>query len=416
MTIDTAGQTREGGAWYQPFSYALCGHLDDVMLSGSSACASGNASKLYTGASRYVRHIAFVEGGYVISIDDITGTGAGTHKFDWRLHKAGTWTTGQLGEYIVADSLNMRLDIRFLEPAASAIQGSFLPAELTAQPCVQARVTAASTRITAVLVPQHNSQPVLTSAMLSATGATAVEVQGNGSDDVFAVNSGTTGFTAGTIQSDATLALVRKQGNKVTFAEMTRGASLVVSGKTLLRSIALCNLSWRGDSSIVTVEAEPAYKATGGADTVTVGGLMSSRNYSVSISGTYAGSATANASGEVRIPVNLQNRVVIRLAEGVEVEKSGAGIANGRKFLGRQTQSGMEFIVSGIQTQSLRLRIFNTAGRMIWRWDGTVSGIGPQKILWPGAGMDGRKASAGVYVARVSDGNGVPALPFVVVR
>ena len=129
IVVDTMGQKNEGGAWYEPFDYSLTGHLDDVMLSGSSACAAGNASKLYANAGRFVRHIAFIEGGYVVSIDDVRGTGAGQHTFDWRLHKMGAWTSPQAGEYIVADSQSMRLDIRILEPAAAGIQSAFLPVD-----------------------------------------------------------------------------------------------------------------------------------------------------------------------------------------------------------------------------------------------------------------------------------------------
>src|SRR5271157_2773765 len=106
IVIDTLGQTNEGGEWYQPFDYSLCGHLADVMLSGSSACAAGDATKLYVNASKFVRHIAFVEGGYVISIDDLKGMGTAAHAFNWRLHKTGIWSNGQPGEFIVTDSSN----------------------------------------------------------------------------------------------------------------------------------------------------------------------------------------------------------------------------------------------------------------------------------------------------------------------
>lgn len=123
IVVDTVGQMNDGEGWYQPFDYALCGHLDDVMLSGSSACAAGNASKLYTNATKFVRHIAFVEGGYVISIDDLAA--AALRTFDWRLHKAGSWNNGQAGEFFVDDSANMRLQIRILEPAATGLQSSF---------------------------------------------------------------------------------------------------------------------------------------------------------------------------------------------------------------------------------------------------------------------------------------------------
>jgi hypothetical protein len=321
ITVDTLGQLRDDEGWYQPFDYNLCGHLDDVMLSGSSACAAGNASKLYANLTRFVRHIAFVEGGYVISIDDLVGTGAGSHSFEWRLHKDGTWRNGQAGEFFVDDSAatNMRLQIRFLEPATAALQSSFLPAYLTAEPCVSVRTSAHAARITAVVVPQHNALPVLTSSMLTTTGGVAVQVLGSGTTDVFGVATDSTGLTASDITLVGTQVLVRKQGSAPVLGMVTRGNSLTVGGATILRTARRANLAWRAVPSGAQVEAEPSYKAAGSADTLTVGGLVASRSYAVTIDATPAGTMAADANGTVKVAVGLTRRMTVSVIDASAV-------------------------------------------------------------------------------------------------
>jgi hypothetical protein len=378
IVVDTQGQRRDGEGWYQPFSYDSVGHLDDIMLSGPSAVAAGNATKLYWGITRFVRHIAFVEGSYVISIDDLIGSGAGAHLFDWRLHKAGTWSSGQPGQFFVADSNNMRLEIRFLEPAAASLQTAFLPAELTAQPCLSAKVTAASTRITAVLTPQHNGQPALTSSMLSATGAAAVQVQGNGFTDVFAMRTGASAFVAGDIASDASNILVRRQNSSPVTAVMTRGTFLSISGKAILRSLSAENLSWRNAPGQVTVEGEPAYKASGGADTIAIGGLTTGRSYSLTINGTAAGAAQGDAGGVARVSVNLAARSVIVLSDNSGVGNSPMMRGDTFMFRVHIARKGLALSVSGSQDMH-RVDIIATNGSII----ASRKGRGAQTYLFP---------------------------------
>ena len=321
IVVDSQGQRREGDAWYQPFSYDSCGHLDDIMLSGASAIAAGNATKLYWGVNRFVRHIAFVEGTYLISMDDLVGAGAGQHVYDWRLHKAGTWSGGQPGQFFVADSFNMRLEIKFLEPPAASLQTSFLPAELTAPPCLSAKVTAASTRITAVMTPQKNGLPSLTCGMPAAIGAAAVQVQGTGFNDMFAMRTGASAFTAGDVTSDASNVLVRR-GAAPVFASLTRGTYVNAAGKTLTASTIAANLAWRFSPGIFTVEAEPAYNAAGGPDTVAVGGLTPGQSYTVTVNGAAAGQAAGDANGIARVFVNLTGRTTVVLTDNSPVISS----------------------------------------------------------------------------------------------
>jgi hypothetical protein len=87
IVVDGAGQTREGEARYQPFPYEETGTMDDVFLSRASAYAAGNASLLYEGAERFVRHLVFVEGQYVVILDDLVGARGTSHTYEWRLHK-----------------------------------------------------------------------------------------------------------------------------------------------------------------------------------------------------------------------------------------------------------------------------------------------------------------------------------------
>jgi hypothetical protein len=124
------------------------------------------------------------------------------------------------------------------------------------------------------------------------------------------------------------------------------------------------------------------------------------------------GSTAANSSGETRIPVNLQKRLVIRLAQGDGVEQSGAGAAPGLLLSVRQTAGGMEFIIGGWRADAMVLQVFDLRGRLIRAWDNAASG----RIFWSGAGKDGGRAPAGVYIARLTAGSAARATPFVMVK
>jgi hypothetical protein len=401
IVIDTLGQKNEGGAWYQPFDYGLTGHLDDVMLSGSSACAAGNASKLYANASRFVRHIAFVEGGYVVSIDDVRGSGAGTHTFDWRLHKKGAWTSPQAGEYIVTDSQGMRLDIRILEPAAASVQGSFLPVDplvATSVPCVSAKVTAPSTRISALIVPQHNAQPVLTGSMLQASGGAAMRVQGPVFTDVFAAKIDSAELTAGDLTTDAAHALVRRAGTQVLLAMVTRGTSLTIAGKQLLKSTLPANLAWRSAAGAVTVEAEPAYKAAGGIDTLGIGGLAAGSAYGIVVDGLLLTNATADTGGRVSFVMDLKARSLFAITSpGSVIAKGPIGISQGLRLLARHGR--IEISIADGSPGPIRVTAYSMNGRMIktWRLDGNGRYVLQTRELLPGVclfGIEGNGRSA----------------------
>jgi hypothetical protein len=417
VLIDTLGQTNEGGQWYQPFDYGLTGHLSDVMLSGSSACAAGDASKLYTNASKFVRHIAFVEGGYVISIDDLKGTGTAAHAFNWRLHKTGTWTNGQAGEFIVTDSANMRLDIRFLEPPVASLQSAFLPVDplvATSHPCLSVTTRAPSAHFTVVLVPQHNNVPVLASSLLSATGGTAVQVQGGAFTDVFAMRSDSTKLTAGNIQSDGSNILVRTQNASTTFAMMTRGTVISVAGKTMAGSALSANMSWRSGSQAVTIEAEPSYNTAGGSDTILAGGLTGGSQYTATVDNSASLVLTAAADGTVRVPVNLTKRVTIVMTKGNGVTADRYIKAPGRISI-LPCGTGVAFTIPSGGTTGASVAIYSQQGRLVWRWGGTNCDA-EQRILWPGIGENNREAPAGVYCAMVKIGNCSRTAAFAVVR
>jgi hypothetical protein len=417
IVIDTLGQTNEGGQWYQPFDYSLCGHLTDVMLSGSSACASGDATKLYKGASKFVRHIAFVEGGYVISIDDLKGTGTATHAFNWRLHKTGTWSGGQAGEFIVSDSSNMRLDIRFLEPPVASLQSAFLPVDptvATSHPCLSVTTRASSARFTAVVVPQHNNQPALASSLLSATGGTAVQVQGGTATDMFAMRSDSATLTVGNIQSDATNLLVRTQNGSTSFAMMTRGTVVTIAGATLVRSVLSANLAWRNGAQTVTIEAEPPYTAAGGADTIIAGGLIAGSQYTGTVDSAAPAVMTAAADGTVRVPVNLVKRLTVTLVKGASVA-AGEYTKAFQRILIRPFGEGVAFIIPATGTLGSSIAIYSQQGRLIWQWEGKDCSA-EQRILWLGIGKNNFRSPDGIYCAKVKIGNSSRSATFALVR
>ncbi len=397
IVVDTLGQTREGSAWYQPFDYSLCGHLDDVLLSGSSALAAGNASNLYTNADRFVRNVAFVEGGYVVLIDELVGAGTGSHEFDWRLHKNGTWRTGAAGEFFVDDSAGMGLQIRFLEPAPAALTGTFLPAELTAQPCLSAKTTGNTARFTSVLVPQHNGQPSLTSTMLSATGGVAVEVQGTGFTDVVVVSSDTNGVSAGTVFTTAARALVRTQAGNPSVAMMTRGGMLSVSNRPLVFSPVPANAAWRVIADGAQVEIEPAYNTAGSASTTMVfGGLTPGTQYRCTIAGYYfMTTLTADTLGTVSFDVPLTARTTVTI---VDASAASPLLPRTSPAAVRVLTRGNQVAFSAADRPITAVAVHDLAGRLVWQWH-PETGAATARVVWQAPhSLHGR------YVARVRQG------------
>ena len=381
------------------------------------ACAAGDATKLYVNASKFVRHIAFVEGGYVISIDDLKGMGTAAHAFNWRLHKTGIWSNGQPGEFIVTDSSNMRLDIRFLEPPVSILQSAFLPVDplvATSHPCLSVTTHASSSHFTAVVAPQHNSQPALTSSLLSATGGTAVQVQGGATTDIFAMRADSAKLTAGNIQSDATNLLVRTQNASTSFAMMTRGTVMTIAGTTLMRSVVSANLAWRSSAQTMTIEAEPSYTTGGGADTIFAGGLIAGSQYTALVDSSAPTIVIAAADGTAGVPVNLIKRLTITLTKGAAVAAGNFAKAL-QRFSIRAFGTGVAFTIPATGTAGSSIAIYSQQGRLIWKWDG--KGCSAEKqILWTGTVKNGCESPPGVYCAIVKIGDSSRTATFALVR
>ncbi|MBN1672038.1 MAG: DUF4962 domain-containing protein [Kiritimatiellae bacterium] len=313
IVIDGQGGPREGEGWYQPFPYSQTATMDDVLLSGSSAYAAGNATPLYTNANRFVRHIAFVEGEYVLMIDDLVGAGGTAHEFEWRLHKDGTWTNGAPGQFFVSDG-DVRLDIRFLAPAPGACTSQFLPAEATAKPCVAVSTTATQTQFVTLVVPQTNGAPAIAAEPLPATGGYAVLAQHGQTTDLFAVapTPGTLTFT--NVAAQGAAVLLRKDGSSTQAALLARGSALHVGGALLLGSDQPANLAWRLAPDGVRVEAEAPYKTSAGDVTLQVGGLTPAAWYQPVVDGAPRGPVQADSGGVAAITLNLAQRQELTLS------------------------------------------------------------------------------------------------------
>lgn len=338
LLVDGLGQPRDGDGWYQPFDYAKTGTVDDVLLTGSTVVATGNASTCYAGAQKVVRHLAFVEGGYLVLVDELEGADAADHDFEWRLHKAGTWTKRAAGQFAVADG-DVALDVRFLEPTGAALQDQFLPAELTAPPCLAAKTRGKTARFVSVLVPQKAGAPSIPSETVAATGGVAVRATNGTAVDLFAVaTSGAVEF--GGWKADGAEALVRTDAAATRLAVLVRGTSLSKDGKALLQASAAANLAWRPEGRGGTLEAEAPYKSSGGATQIAIGGLEPGDVFKVERDGVAVANAKADVGGVVALSLDLTKRRVARLtqvgndppvsgADGGSVGDSDGGAASG---------------------------------------------------------------------------------------
>ena len=311
ITIDGKGQPKEGTGWQQPFPYEQTGYLDDVFLSHNSAYAAGNGSRLYDGAKHYVRHIAFVGGEYVISVDDLVGSGSAEHAFQWRLHKDGTWTQAGPGRFSVADG-DVSLEIEFLSPPGEALTSEFLPKELTAKPCLAVTRKARATKFITVMTPRKAADPARKATLLDATGGTAVGVTGPEGNDLFAIASGKGAIAVGDVEVKGAAALVRRKDGKVQFALLTRGTTLSAGGKLILGASRVANVSCRREGDVLVVEAEAPYKAQGARTTLLVGGFPPRSETRLFIDGAPHKKLSADDNGVVTVPVDLSERHTIQ--------------------------------------------------------------------------------------------------------
>ncbi|MBD3418904.1 MAG: DUF4962 domain-containing protein [Chitinivibrionales bacterium] len=315
LEIDGKGQGREGSAWYQPFAYAETGYMEDVVMSRATAYAAGNASRLYEGAERFVRHIAFVEGEYVICIDDLVGADSTDHEFDWRLHKDGVWSKGQAGQFFVADG-DARLDITFLEPAPQQVTDVFLPAELTAKPCLSIQTTAAKTRFSSVLVPQKNQSPSIVSEAMTTSANIAVKATHGDVEDLLCIAVDTSDMHFGTVAAQGSAALVRTTSNTADMALLVRGTSLALDTTQIITSNTPVDFVWRSTAHGVRIDAKPSHNETGTLTSFKAGSLQPGAAYSVAVNGGPVSSARADNDGMVTIELDLQEPASIDVTFG----------------------------------------------------------------------------------------------------
>ncbi|NLF30795.1 MAG: DUF4962 domain-containing protein [Planctomycetes bacterium] len=308
LLIDGLGQPRDGSTWQQPFDYSLTGRMRDVCLGGNTFFGTGDASPCYERASRFWRHAAFVDGRYVVLLDDLIGTGTANRQFQWRLHNTGTWTTQGANKYRVTESGGVWLDIEFLNDGAMTSQ--FFAATDHAQQGLAVTQTGHTAKFLSVLVPRRTGLAPLTAQKPQTYNATAVQVDGDGKRDIIAVRTDTSGaiplFGAGTLAGRAVAAIVTYAGSQVESLMMVRGDWLLNDGVALVSTNADVNLSRRNEDDSVIVEIAPPYKAAPlGVVQLRLGGFSAGAGYVVAVDGVRMGTMTADGAGELLLPVEV---------------------------------------------------------------------------------------------------------------
>jgi len=318
ITIDGKAGPREGTGWYQPFDYKRTAFMQDVMISGSTAYAAGDASRLYGLADRFVRHVAFVDGEYVIVYDDLVAAGAQERSFEWRLHKKGEWKELSGGHFSVTDDADksVSLEIRFLQPDAAKLTSRFLPAEMTARPCVEVVQKGRAARYVAILVPKKGGKPDVTARIVEGERCVAVQLDVPNGRDFFAVQADQVRRTVGVSAGDGSTfgesgmtgaaALLReaKDGSLLT-GLLVRGTRLR-HGKTVILSTSKpVDASWRRVRGGVQVELQRPHRETVGPDLILVGGLTPGKEYAVGVDGHLLFKDKAKRDGRLAVPVDL---------------------------------------------------------------------------------------------------------------
>lgn len=329
VLIDGQGGPREATGWYQPFDYAQTAFLRDAFIDGATAYAAGDASRLYLQGQKVVRHVAFVEGGYVMMIDELLGKGTGDHRFEWRLHKKGAWKKQSATEFSVADG-TVSLDVRFLEPGGGALSSEFFPASGTAEPGLAVSTVGPQTRFSAVLVPQQMGAPVIASEARTATGGWGLRATNGAVSDLFGVASAPGAIKVDDIDAAGAAFLVHRQGPGVALALLTRGTSLTIAGVRTLGSDKPLDLGWRPGPAGGTLEVEPPYRTAGVKASVQIGGLRPGTGYLVTVAGAASGGVTTSAAGIATFGIDVSGRLTVVLAEGRAPDAgSGDGPAGG---------------------------------------------------------------------------------------
>ena len=345
LLFDGQGGPREETGWYQPFPYEQTATSADLFLSQATAFATGDATRLHAAqspaAARVVRHLLFLEGQYVILVDELAGADGGDHDFEWRLHKDGAWSQGAPGQFFVADG-DVRLDVRFLAPAGAALAGEFLPAELTAPPCLAVRTRGAAANFVSVLVPQQAGAPAIAADLPPATNALAVRGSLGARVDLFGVAQVAGPFTLADAEASGAAAVIRRDGEALVLALLVRGTSLRQAGGLLLGAGAPANLAFRPSAQGGTLEAEAPYRTAGGATEVSVGGLGAGRLYRVAVDGQAVPDVRADGDGVISLSLDLAaRRTVVLTGAGVEPEDGGSdGGDDGGPDAGQDAEDG----------------------------------------------------------------------------
>ncbi|MBN1670813.1 MAG: DUF4962 domain-containing protein [Kiritimatiellae bacterium] len=318
ITVDGKGQRGEGGQWQQPFPYDQTGTLDDLFLAHNTAFASGNATRCYEGVDRFVRHMAFVDGQYAITLDELEGRGFKPHTYEWRLHRHGDWAR-KGGEHFVVSKDGVALDIRFAVPDADRMSSEFLPAageskhgKVNTPPCLAVRQKAEKAYFLAALVPRKDGEPQANAARLKGTGCMAARVRVGDYEDIFALctTNHPPVFTAGLLKAEGVSAVLRQylKEDRLKMAHLTRGRSLALRGRVLLEASRDVNAAWRRTPAGIRVEAEAPYKTGGGRTELRVGGLAPKGRYTLTSDTGQRDAVKADETGTVVLDANLARR------------------------------------------------------------------------------------------------------------
>ncbi|MBD3243211.1 MAG: DUF4962 domain-containing protein, partial [Chitinivibrionales bacterium] len=359
ITVDGEGQTREGGAWYQPFDYAKTGFMEDVLLSGSSVYASGNASDLYTNADRFVRHAVFMEGEYVLIVDDLLAAGATEREWDWRLHCDGSWSDNGSGVYTVTKG-DAALRTTMLAPSRHT--ASFLPAELTAKPCLSVAHRAEQTQFVALLEPDAAGATARLTQVLDIGPHVGVSVTGGDFTDVFLIAMDTGAVGGEAVSTDGVAAMVRRDDLGLKAAACVRATVMLDAADTLLACSRPANLVRRRLDDGALVEISPPYRDTGGTATLTIGSLPSGVEYAIAIDGVDAGSETAGESRCVTVDVQLDTLHTVRVLDASTALPIRPRIHAGSRMSVTVRGSDLHVVVSEV-IQNAAVLVVSPSGR-----------------------------------------------------
>jgi hypothetical protein len=313
LLVDGKGQPKDGAGWQQPFGMDSTGFCQDVWYSGSSAIFIGDASRCYDPVERYLRYAAFINGSYLILVDDIVGKGK--HDYELRFHRDGKWKKDGPNQFRVSGKGDW-MGLKVLMP--KKIVSEFLPAnrKYVAKPSLALKVRQQEkARVVSLLVPSNADITRLKQAALKQQkGSLIISAPGKTTDDllIYRLENKDQPYKGKEISGDFSNLLAGKDkgSNGYTVLLAMNCSHLEINGQPYLVSPIKINYCRTRDQAGINVDLGHQFKKEAKNVQVHLGGFKSGTEYIHAINAGKGSGITSDKNGVLALTVPLKEKVI----------------------------------------------------------------------------------------------------------